>query len=378
MLLTILSKGNIDVKTNSNLLTDFANVLSMTGNNIVSADVPAAMRSLAKSIKEPQVFKQMTPEEALQWLENNTEESGQLYKEFIKNFGFRGYKEWDIMSITWSGNKQMLVTTLQMMVPLKENSNQVILTKDELISRIKTPITRNQKYLLKNWILPACQRSVADREESKLFDIKCVDKFRQLLNKMGEMMSYREGRLPEPDLVFFLTLHELNVLTQTRDPKIVMKAKQRKKIYPKLDKYIYDEMSIGPNIKPRNFVDKKLEAEKYLNGENDILKGTPVCTGSIKAKACVCKCFEDAKNLESGDILITYSTDIGWSPYLPMIGGIITEIGGLVSHGAVIAREYGIPCLVGVENACHSITNGQTILLDADNGCVVLMTAQDN
>ncbi|CAG2105604.1 unnamed protein product [Medioppia subpectinata] len=305
MLLTILSNGNIDVKTNTNLLPDFANVLSTTGNSIVSADVPAAMKSLAKSIKDPQSFKQKSPEEALEWLENNNEETGELYKQFMENYGFRGYKEWDLLTTTWSRNRLLLVTTLQTMVPLRESQSPSVLTKDELISRIKSPITRKQKYLLKNWILPACQRSVADREASKQFDIKY--------------------------------------------PKIVMKAKQRKKIYPKLDKYVYDEMSIGPNIRPRNYMDKKSQSEAYMNGEND-----------------------------PGDILVTYSTDIGWSPYLPMISGIATEIGGLVSHGAVIAREYGIPCLVGVENACHIITNGETILLDADNGLIVLMAEQDS
>ena len=61
-----------------------------------------------------------------------------------------------------------------------------------------------------------------------------------------------------------------------------------------------------------------------------------------------------------------------------MISGIITEIGGLVSHGAVIAREYGIPCLVGVENACEVLSSGETILLDADNSQIVLMRTAQN
>ncbi len=65
---------------------------------------------------------------------------------------------------------------------------------------------------------------------------------------------------------------------------------------------------------------------------------------------------------------MTYSTDIGWSPYFPMISGIATEIGGLVSHGAVIAREYGIPCLVGVDGATRLFKTGDIVLLDCQNG----------
>ncbi|XP_054162321.1 putative phosphoenolpyruvate synthase [Oppia nitens] len=372
MLLSVLSNGNIDVTSNSNLYIDFANVLSMTGNSIVSADVPKAIKQLAKSIKDPKKFKDMTPEEALEWLENNNEETAVLYKHFMKDYGFRGYKEWDVLSKTWSENMTLLVTTIQTMIPFKENSNQEILpTIDEHLSKLKTSLSTKQKWLLKKWIIPYCQSSIAHREESKLIDIKCIDKFRQLLRKMGEMMCYKEGRIPDPELIYFVSLQELKILTETRVPKIVMKAKQRKRIYQKLDQNIYEEMSVGPDIRPRNLIDKN-DLLQNLNPKAKI-PGTPVCTGSITAKACVAKCFDDAKNIQPGDILVTYCTDIGWSPYLPMISGIITEIGGLVSHGAVIAREYGIPCLVGVKNACYIIPNGHTVLLDADNGHIVLI-----
>ena len=72
---------------------------------------------------------------------------------------------------------------------------------------------------------------------------------------------------------------------------------------------------------------------------------------------------------------MTYSTDIGWSPYFPMIGGIATEIGGLVSHGAVIARECGIPCLVNVNGACNMFKTGEMVMLDGENG--LLMKVSD-
>ncbi|CAN7940293.1 unnamed protein product, partial [Ixodes hexagonus] len=70
------------------------------------------------------------------------------------------------------------------------------------------------------------------------------------------------------------------------------------------------------------------------------------------------------------DILVTNATDIGWSPYFTLLSGIVTELGGLLSHGAVIAREYGLPCVVGVENATDIFTSGDTILLDATQGTV--------
>lgn len=103
--------------------------------------------------------------------------------------------------------------------------------------------------------------------------------------------------------------------------------------------------------------------------------------GRVKNRACVLDHIEDARRLQSEDILIVKSVDIAWSPYFPIISGLITEIGGIISHGtqltktkklyqlifvkkkcvytgAVVAREYGLPCLVGVQNAKKHFKTG--------------------
>ena len=67
----------------------------------------------------------------------------------------------------------------------------------------------------------------------------------------------------------------------------------------------------------------------------------------------------------------TRCSDIGWSPYFPILAGVITELGGLISHGAVVAREYGLPCLVGAEAATEIFRDGETLCLDATQGVVV-------
>ena len=68
--------------------------------------------------------------------------------------------------------------------------------------------------------------------------------------------------------------------------------------------------------------------------------------------------------IRPGEILVTQSTDIGWSPYFPVLAGVVTELGGLISHGAVVAREYGLPCLVGATGATENFTSGQEVCLD--------------
>ena len=72
-----------------------------------------------------------------------------------------------------------------------------------------------------------------------------------------------------------------------------------------------------------------------------------------------------------GDVLVTVSTDIGWSPYFPILAGVVTELGGLISHGAVVAREYGLPCLVGAQNATNLFQDGDMVCLDTVRGELV-------
>lgn len=92
--------------------------------------------------------------------------------------------------------------------------------------------------------------------------------------------------------------------------------------------------------------------------------------GCVEGPVRVVRTLDAANTIRPGDILVTNATDIGWSPYFPILSGLITEIGGLLSHGAVIAREYGLPCLVGVENATDVFCSGDVIRLDATRGRV--------
>lgn len=94
----------------------------------------------------------------------------------------------------------------------------------------------------------------------------------------------------------------------------------------------------------------------------------------MKARVCVAEDLVDADAIRQGDVLVTYSTDIGWSPYFPLLSGIVTEIGGTISHGSVIAREFGIPCLVAVEGACAAFKTGEEVLLDAEQGFIARLS----
>ena len=115
---------------------------------------------------------------------------------------------------------------------------------------------------------------------------------------------------------------------------------------------------------------------EYLCSEERV-GGTPACPGKVTGPARVVTHLSQASSIRPGDILVTHSTDIGWSPYFPILAGVVTELGGLISHGAVVAREYGLPCLVGAQGATLIFKDGDTLCLDALKGEVVKIEAPD-
>ena len=102
------------------------------------------------------------------------------------------------------------------------------------------------------------------------------------------------------------------------------------------------------------------------------LVGVPVSAGTVEGRARVIADIADA-DLEAGDILVTAFTDPSWTSLFVAISGLVTEVGGLMTHGAVIAREYGLPAVVGVEHATRLIRDGQRIRVNGTDGFVEIL-----
>jgi pyruvate,water dikinase len=104
------------------------------------------------------------------------------------------------------------------------------------------------------------------------------------------------------------------------------------------------------------------------------LVGLPVSAGIVEGRARVILDMAEA-DLEPGDILVTAYTDPSWTPLFVTVAGLVTEVGGLMTHGAVIAREYGLPAVVGVEHATMLIRDGQRIRVNGTDGYVEIRPA---
>jgi len=102
------------------------------------------------------------------------------------------------------------------------------------------------------------------------------------------------------------------------------------------------------------------------------LIGVPVSTGVIEGRARIVLKLEEAA-VEAGDILVAAFTDPSWTPLLVSIKGLVAEVGGMMTHGAVVAREYGLPAVVSVENATRLIKDGQRIRVNGTKGYVEIL-----
>jgi phosphoenolpyruvate synthase/pyruvate phosphate dikinase len=172
------------------------------------------------------------------------------------------------------------------------------------------------------------------------------------------------GIIDEKENVYFLTFEEFHEVVRTKkvDHQLIRQRKDEYKIFEKL-------------TPPRVITsDGEIIAGKYKreNLPADAIIGLPVSSGVIEGRARVILNIEDA-DLQEGDILVTAFTDPSWTPLFVSIKGLVTEVGGLMTHGAVIAREYGLPAVVGVENATSLIKDGQRIRVNGTDGFIEIL-----
>jgi pyruvate,water dikinase len=104
-----------------------------------------------------------------------------------------------------------------------------------------------------------------------------------------------------------------------------------------------------------------------------ILSGIPASSGVVEGVARVIRHADDFHLLKPGEILVAFNTDPGWTPLFMSASGVIVEMGGILNHCAIVAREYGIPAVVGIEQASRKIETGRKVRLDGNSGVVELL-----
>ena len=220
------------------------------------------------------------------------------------------------------------------------------------------------------WILPKAHNAIRRREKTKSLLLDIANRFKRSYRALGEQL-FSEGKLSDADQVFFFTHRELIDFV---DGKVDLglwqsKTKARRTALHFQDKLKFDEICVGKPV--------PIDPRIHVNHEGNIT-GRPVSSGSVVGIARVAFSVDEAAGLNLGEILVAPITDVGWTPYFSLIAGLVTDVGSSVSHGAVIAREYGLPAVVNTRVATQQIKTGDKIHLDADTGVVKILQTFDS
>ena len=178
---------------------------------------------------------------------------------------------------------------------------------------------------------------------------------------IGEYLT-EKGYIEQPRDVFFLTLRDVDKIRDASHTKkeVVEIINQRKKQW-----YEYRHAEVPDIIyESGERVRTKVQEAKLLCGE-------PLSSGRVKARARIIADFSQIHRLRQGEILVTHHADPGWTPLFTIVSGLIIEVGGVICHAAMVARELGIPAL-SITGATSLIRDGSIIELDADSGRVML------
>jgi pyruvate,water dikinase len=247
-----------------------------------------------------------------------------------------------------------------------ENHKRIAAEREQLAQSCRRKLTNPVKRAVFNYLLVRAQYGSAFRENIKSELIKLMASMRSILLELGRKLAAR-SLIADSDDVFFLKLEELGPLTRNQSKvniKEIIAARRA-------------EYKKWQAISPPNLIIGKFDPDRYVpeevNANVQQLKGMAVSPGVVSGKARVILRADDNEQVQAGEILVAPFTDPGWTPYFIPAAGIVMDQGGLLSHGAIIAREYGIPAVVNVGNATKIIKTGQTIRVDGDRGVVRIL-----
>jgi phosphoenolpyruvate synthase/pyruvate phosphate dikinase len=292
---------------------------------------------------------------------------------FLNQYGMRCAGEIDITRPRWSEKPTALVplilSNIKNFAPDEskrkfEQGRQEALEKEqELLDRLKQLPNGEQKANETKRIIRLMRSFIGYREYPKYAMVNRYFVYKQALLKEAEQLV-RANVIHEKEDIYYLTFEELRevICTNTLDDQIISKRKDEYKFYEKL-------------TPPRVITsDGEIITGEYKreNLPAAAIVGLPVSSGVVEGRARIILSMEDA-DLADGDILVTSFTDPSWTPLFLSIKGLVTEVGGLLTHGAVIAREYGLPAVIGVENATRLLKDGQRIRVNGTEGYVEIL-----
>jgi pyruvate,water dikinase len=300
-------------------------------------------------------------------------EAQEAIRAYLEKYGMRCVGEIDITRPRWSERPATLVPlildNIRNFTPGEatrrlEHGRQAARSKgQELLERMRALPDGERKVEEVKRMIDRLRTFSGYREYPKYGIVSRYFVYKQALLKEAERLVQARVFHDRED-IFYLTFHELYDVVRTGrvEQQLIRKRQDAFRSYHAL-------------TPPRVLTsDGEIISGAYRRDDVPLgaLIGLPVSAGTIEGRARIIRDIAQA-NIEAGDILVTTYTDPSWTPRFLAIKGLVTEVGGLMTHGAVIAREYGLPAVVGVEHATDRIRDGQRIRVDGTNGYIEIL-----
>jgi pyruvate,water dikinase len=289
--------------------------------------------------------------------------------DFLRLYGHRGVAEIDLGLPRWSEDPTYIMGVLANYLRLEDPQSapdaqfgRATREAEEMVAELGRRASGKGRLrgALVRFLLGRARELSGLRETPKFSIVLLLARVRDLLWPVGEELA-QAGRLETAGDIFFVSVPEAWAALAGEDLRAIVS--ERRAIY---------EHEMGRKHVPRLLLSDGTEptADQHdAAGAEDGLSGTPASGGVVSGKARVILDPGNA-HLEPGEILVAPSTDPGWTPLFLTAGGLVMEMGGPMSHGAIVAREYGIPAVVGVPDATERLETGQRITVDGSDGIV--------
>lgn len=356
-----------------------ADILSKSVPNNVTSEMGFALMDVADVIRPyPEIIDYLQQVKDDNFLEevvkfNGGQEVKDAINAYLNKYGMRCSGEIDITRPRFSEKPTtlipMILSNIKNFEPNAshrkfEHGRQEALKKEqELLEKLNQLPDGEQKAKETKLRIDLIRNFIGYREYPKYGMINRYFLYKQaLLKETQELLEAKV--IHEKDDIYYLTFEELREVVSTKnlDYEIISKRKEEHKLNEKLT--LPRVITSDGEIITGNYKRENLPVGSFV--------GLPVSSGVVEGRARVILNMDDAV-LEEGDILVTSFTDPSWTPLFVSIKGLVTEVGGLMTHGAVIAREYGLPAVVGVENATKLIKDGQQIRVHGTEGYVEIL-----
>jgi pyruvate,water dikinase len=286
---------------------------------------------------------------------------------FMRDFGVRGFTR-EPYYPRWNEAPEYVFDILKSLVqdetPVKkEQKIEQKLQTSKIERRIKKRLLGWFEWQLLSIILGYARKYIIFRENQRYNLDRWITMNRRIYMDIGRNLQ-KQGVLEEASDVFFLTKNKVRSVVagnRTHEDRVrTLQAVSRRK----------EEFLKYENVTPAKFLQGSRELFEPEKNTALVLHGIPASQGRLTGTIRVLNRIEDIGDVQTGEILVVPRTDPGWTPVFSKIGGLITETGGILSHGAVVSREYGIPAVTNIQNACQLLCNGQKVTIDGSKGII--------